>query len=329
MQGIKILGISSYVPETVITNDDFTSFIETSDEWITTRTGIKTRHFALDMPTWKIGSLAAEKAIEKSGISKNEIDLIICTTVTPDTLIPSTACYIQRELGMNGCMAFDINCACSGFVYAMDMAQKYLASDSVRNVLIVSAEELSKVTNYNDRASCVLFGDGAAAAVIGSSESSFSSFLGADGSGAEFLRAVSVHPVPNPFFELKGVDPRTDPAEKGQLFQDGKEVYKFAVSMMPHAVETVLEKAGLTVEDIDMIIPHQANIRIIQTAASKLGADMAKFYVNIEKYGNTSSASIPIALTEAVETGAVKRGDRLVLVGFGAGLTYGAVCMEY
>ena len=211
----------------------------------------------------------------------------------------------------------------------VEMAQKYLASDSVRNVLIVSAEELSKVTNYNDRASCVLFGDGAAAAVIGSSESSFSSFLGADGSGAEFLRAVSVHPVPNPFFELKGVAPRTDPAEKGQLFQDGKEVYKFAVSMMPHAVETVLEKAGLTVEDIDMIIPHQANIRIIQTAASKLGADMDKFYVNIEKYGNTSSASIPIALTEAVETGAVKRGDRLVLVGFGAGLTYGAVCMEY
>lgn len=329
MQGIKILGISSYVPETVITNDDFTSFIETSDEWITTRTGIKTRHCALDMPTWKIGSLAAEKAIEKSGILKDEIDLIICTTVTPDTLIPSTACYIQRELGMNGCMAFDINCACSGFVYAMDMAQKYLASDSVRNVLIVSAEELSKVVNYTDRASCVLFGDGAAAAVIGASESSFSSFLGADGRGAEFLKSTSLHPVPNPFFGIKGVDPHIDEEDKGYLFQDGKEVYKFAVSMMPQAVENVLEKAGLTVDDIDMIIPHQANIRIIQTAASKLGADMDKFYVNIEKYGNTSSASIPIALTEAVETGAVKRGDRLVLVGFGAGLTYGAVCMEY
>lgn len=329
MRGIKISGIASYVPETVITNDDFTSFIETNDEWITTRTGIKTRRCAMNMPTWKIGSIAAEKAIEKSGVSRNEIDLIICTTVTPDTLIPSTACYIQKELDMCGCMAFDINCACSGFVYAMDMAQKYLASGSVRNVLIVSAEELSKVTNYTDRASCILFGDGAAAAVVSPSDAQFDSFLGADGSGADFLRATSVHTVPNPFFKIKGVEPETDPEDVGYLGQDGKEVYKFAVSMMPQAVKNVLEKAGLTVNDVNRIIPHQANIRIIQTAASNLGVDMDKFYVNIEKYGNTSSASIPIALTEAIENGAVKRGDRLVLVGFGAGLTYGAVCLEY
>lgn len=329
MRGIKILSIASYIPETVITNEDFTSFIETSDEWITTRTGIKTRHCAMDMPTWKIGSLAAEKAIEKSGVSRNEIDLIICTTVTPDTLIPSTACYIQNELDMAGCMAFDINCACSGFVYAVDMAQKYLASGSVRNVLVVSAEELSKVTDYSDRASCILFGDGAAAAVIGPSDSSYSSFLGADGRGAGFLRATSVHTVPHPFFKLKNVDPGIDENDKGHLFQDGKEVYKFAVAMMPQAVENVLERAGLEVADIDRIIPHQANIRIIQTAASKLGVDMDKFYLNIEKYGNTSSASIPIALTEAIENGAVKRGDKIVLVGFGAGLTYGAVCIEF
>ncbi len=329
MRGIKFLGIASYVPETVISNDDFTSFIETNDEWITTRTGISTRHYAMNMPTWEMGSKAAEKAIEKSGVSKDEIDLIICTTVTPDTLIPSTACYIQNALSMNGCMAFDINCACSGFVYAVDMAQKYLASGSVRNVLVVSAEELSKVTDYTDRSSCILFGDGASAVVIGPSDGEFSSFLGADGSGAGYLRATSIHPVPNPFFKLRGIEPDTDPSDTGYLYQDGKEVYKFAVSMMPYAVEQVLEKAGIGVDSVSKIIPHQANIRIIQTAASKLGVDMDRFYVNIDRYGNTSSASIPIALTEAVENGAVKRGDRIVLVGFGAGLTYGSVCFEY
>lgn len=329
MRGIKILSIASYVPDTVITNDDFTSFIETNDEWITTRTGISTRRCAMDMPTWKLGSNAAEKAIEKSGISKDEIDLIICTTVTPDTLIPSTACLIQRELGMAGCMAFDINCACSGFVYAVDMAQKYLASGSVRNVLVVSAEELSKVTNYTDRASCILFGDGAAAAVISPADTDFSSFLGADGNGADFLRATSIHPVPNPFFKIKGIEPNVDESDVGYLYQDGKEVYKFAVGIMPFAVEKVLEKAGLSAGDIDMFIPHQANIRIIQTAASKLGVSMDKFCLNIDKYGNTSSASIPLALSEAIDDGRVKRGDKIVMVGFGAGLTYGAVCIEY
>lgn len=329
MRGIKILSIASYTPETVINNDDFTAFIETSDEWITTRTGIKTRHYAMGMPTYKLGSNAAEKAIEKSGISKDEIDLIICTTVTPDTLVPSTACLIQRELGMSGCMAFDINCACSGFVYAVDMAQKYIAGGSVRNVLVVSSEELSKIVDYTDRASCILFGDGAAAAVIGPSENPYSSFLGADGNGADYLRASSVHPVEHPFFKLKNVESGNDPDDAGSLYQDGKEVYKFAVAMMPHAVSKVLEKAGLGIDDVNLVIPHQANIRIIQTAASKLGAPIEKFYMNIEKYGNTSSASIPIALSEAAETGALRRGDKIVMVGFGAGLTYGAVCIEY
>ena len=329
MQGIKISGIASYIPETVIENNDFTSFIETNDEWITTRTGIKTRRYAMNMPTWKIGSLAAEKAIERSGIPGNEIDLIICTTVTPDTLIPSTACLIQKELKLIGCMAFDINCACSGFVYAVDMAQKYIAAGSARNVLVVSSEELSKVVDYTDRSSCILFGDGAAAAVISPSDAKFSSVLGADGSGAGFLRASSVNPVPHPLFAIKGIEPEVNENDHGKLYQDGKEVYKFAVATMPRIIEEVLEKAGLTPDDIDCIVPHQANIRIIQTAASRLGLPMEKFYLNIEKYGNTSSASIPIALTEAVENGCIKRGDRIVLAGFGAGLTYGSVCFEY
>ncbi|WP_049962896.1 beta-ketoacyl-ACP synthase III [Ruminococcus sp. HUN007] len=329
MQGIKISGIASYIPETVIENNDFTSFIETNDEWITTRTGIKTRHCAMNMPTWKMGSLAARKAIERSGISGDEIDLIICSTVTPDTLIPSTACLIQNELGLNGCQAFDINSACSGFVYAVDMAHKYISAGSARNVLVVSAESLSRVADYTDRSSCILFGDGSAAAVISPCEGKFSSVIGADGSGAGFLRASSVHPVTHPLFAVKGIEPETDENDHGQLYQDGKEVYKFAVATLPRIIGEVLEKAGLTADDIDSIVPHQANIRIIQTAASKLGLPMEKFFLNIEKYGNTSSASIPIALTEAVETGFIKRGDKIVLAGFGAGLTYGAICMEF
>ncbi|MBR6600122.1 MAG: ketoacyl-ACP synthase III [Oscillospiraceae bacterium] len=330
MQGIKILGIGSYVPETVISNDDFTGVIETNDEWITTRTGIKERHYAMGTPTWKCGANAALKAVENSGISKEEIDMIICTTVTPDSLFPSTACMIQRELGITGCMAFDASCACAGFVYAVDMAHKYLATGSARNVLVVSAENLSKIVNYEDRASCILFGDGAAAVVLCAADTSYSSFIGADGNGADFLRADVISNKLNPFYKIKNIEePEKQSEYAGFLAQDGKEVYKFAVGILPFAVNKALEKSDFNVEDLDMVIPHQANIRIIQTAASKLGLPMDKFYVNIERYGNTSSASIPLALSEAVENGSVKRGDKIALVGFGAGLTYGAVCFEY
>ncbi len=329
MQGIKILGTSSYVPETTVLNDDFAKIIETSDEWISTRTGIKKRHFAMGMPTWQMGYNAAVKAIENSGISKEDIDLIICTTVTPDTLTPSTACIIQRELGAYGCMAMDINCACSGFVYAVDVAQKYLMSGDVKKVLVVSAEILTKYVDYKDRSSCILFGDGAAAAVIESAAAPYSSFLGADGRGADYLKTSSLNNQRHPFFKIKNIDYEKPSDNDGLLFQDGKEVYKFAVGMMPHAINKVVEKAGLSYDDIDMIIPHQANIRIIQTAASKLGISMEKFYLNISDYGNTSSASIPIALNEIIERGVIKRGDTIVLVGFGAGLTYGAVCIKY
>lgn len=328
MQGIKILDISSYIPETQITNEDFTKIIETSDEWITSRTGIHTRYYALGMPVWEIGYKAAEKVIAKTGISKNEIDLIICTTVTPDTLVPSTACIIQDKLGINGCQAFDINGACSGFVYAVDMAQKYLSSGDYKNILIISAEKLSNITDYKDRSSCILFGDGAAAALITSADASYAGYMGADGSGSSFLKADSIRTVENPFYKVKNID-KPEKETDGLLFQDGKEVYKFAVGIMPAAVEKVLEKAGVSAEDIDMIVPHQANIRIIQTAAAKLNVPMEKVYINIDKYGNTSSASIPIAFSEAVDAGKIKRGDKVVLVGFGAGLTFGAVYFEF
>ncbi len=330
LRGIKFLSIASYVPETVITNDDFVHVIDTNDEWITTRTGIKKRHYSMGMPTWKTGSNAAQSAIEKSGISKEEIDIIICTTITPDTLFPSTACMIQKELGMSGCMAFDVNCACSGFVYGVDMAHKYLSSGSARNVLVVSTENLSRIVNYKDRSSCILFGDGAAAVVITACDSPYSSFLGADGNGADFLRAEVLSNPVNPFYKIKNMEePAPQDEDAGFLHQDGKEVYKFAVNILPFAVSKAIENAPFAVEDLDMVIPHQANIRIIQTAASKLGLSMDKFYVNIENYGNTSSASIPLALNEAIENGKIKRGDKIALVGFGAGLTYGAICFEY
>lgn len=329
MYGIKILGTSSYVPETIVVNDDFTKIIETSDEWISTRTGIKKRHYAMGMPTWKMGFNAAVKAIENSGISKEDIDLIICTTVTPDTLAPSTACIIQRELEAYGCMAMDINGACSGFVYAVDMAHKYLMAGDVKKVLVISAEALSKYADFKDRSSCILFGDGAAAAVIESADIPYSSFLGADGRGADYLKVSSLNNQYNPFFKVKNIDYEKPSDNDGLLFQDGKEVYKFAVGMMPIAINKVVEKSGLSYDDIDVIIPHQANIRIIQTAASKLDISMEKFYLNISDYGNTSSASIPIALNEAIEKGRIKRGDTLVMVGFGAGMTYGAICMTY
>ncbi len=328
MQGIKILDISSYIPETQITNEDFTKIIDTSDEWISSRTGIHTRYYALGMSAMEMGLKAAERVVAKSGISKNEVDLIICTTVTPDTLVPSTACIIQDKLGMNGCQAMDINGACSGFVYALDMAHKYLTSGDYRNVLIISAEKLSNITDYRDRTSCILFGDGAAAALVTSADTGYSAFMGADGSGSGFLRAENIRTSVNPFYKIKKVkEIKTD--TDGLLFQDGKEVYKFAIEIMPSVVGKVLEKAGISVNDIDMVFPHQANFRIIQTAASKLNIPMEKVYVNIDKYGNTSSASIPIAFSEAVEKGKIKRGDKIVMVGFGAGLTYGAVCFEY
>lgn len=328
MQGIKILDISSYIPETQITNEDFTKIIETSDEWITSRTGIHTRYYALGMPLWEMGFHAAEKVIARTGIQKNEVDLIICTTVTPDSLVPSTACIIQDKLGMNGCQAMDINGACSGFVYALDMAQKYLTVGDYKTILIISAEKLSSIINYHDRTSCILFGDGAAAALVTSADTKYAGFMGADGSGSDFLRADNIRTAENPFYNVKNIEHDRKETD-GLLFQDGREVYKFAVGIMPEAVKKVLEKADASVEDVDIIVPHQANIRIIQTAASKLNVPMEKVYVNIDKYGNTSSASIPVAFSEAVEKGKIKRGDRVVLVGFGAGLTYGAVYFEY
>ena len=328
MFGIEILGTGSYNPVLNVTNDDLAKIVETNDDWISTRTGIKSRRLADGESTWKMGAEAAKEAVKNAGIDPKDIGLIIDTTITNDFYTPSVACVFQNAIGAENAAAYDLNAACSGFVYAVDAAKRYLQTDpDLKYVLIVANEMLSKIT---DRSTCVLFGDGAAAAVITRSEKLFTSFIGADGRGAHSLYAKT-HKVFHPFRSSKIDEIDSGEYEMGTtfLFQDGKEVYKFATKALPTAASKAAEKIGLDINDVDWFIPHQANIRIIETAAKNLGVSMDKFIVNIQDHGNTSSASIPIALHEAIRDGRIKRGEKLCLVGFGAGLTMGAVILEY
>lgn len=330
MFGIQINGTGSYLPEKVVTNNDFTSIVDTSDEWIKTRTGMSERRISQGEPTWYMAAEASKKAIKNAGISADEIGIIIDTNVTPDFITPSCACMVQRELGIKQCISFDMNAACTGIVYGIDVARHYLATGEVKYALVIGAENLTKITNYKDRSSCVLFGDGAGACILsGNNDGLFSSYISAEGAGAKHMVARSFPPsnafMPeNPF----SIDDGMPESESHYLLMNGKEVYKFAVQALPYAVNQALEKVNLKAEDIDVFIPHQANIRIIETAATRLGISMDKFFVNIDKYGNTSSASLPIALDEAYKTGRIKKGSKVCLVGFGSGLTYGAIIFE-
>lgn len=326
--GISILGMGSYVPEQTLTNDDFKKFIETDDEWIRTRTGIASRHMAGWEPAWYMGKQAALKAIERSGISTDEIGLIITSTITHDFLTPSMASIIQYEIGAQ-CMAFDLGAACSGFVYALEATHSFLAGNpSIKYVLIVASEALSRFLDWEDRSTCILFGDGAAAAVVGRSDKLYASYLNSDGSGARKLFARSLNVAPQVKLD-SDFDDEFPEKPLHQLYQDGKAVYKFATAALPEAFARAAEKTDITQDDIDYFIPHQANVRIIETAAKKLGVSMDKFIVKLDHFGNTSSASIPLALNEAIEEGTIKRGMKLALIGFGAGLTYGGVILEY
>lgn len=331
MFGIDILGTGIYTPSIRVTNDDMAKIVDTNDEWISTRTGIKSRNLTDGEPTWKMGAEAAKQALENAGIDGSEVGLIIDTTVTSDFMTPSVACLIQREIGAANAAAFDLNAACSGFVYALDTAKRFLQTDdNLKYVLVVANETLSNFVDFSDRSSCILFGDGAAAAVVTRSEKLFASFLGADGKGSVALYAKNA-PVYHPFRKTEKNLMETNEFAAGttKLIQDGKEVYKFATKALPEAASRAAEKVGLDISEIDWFIPHQANIRIIETAAKNIGVSMDKFIVNIENHGNTSSASIPIALHEAIAEGKIKKGEKICLVGFGAGLTMGAVIMEY
>ena len=332
--GIHILGTGSYTPAFQVTNADMAKIVETNDEWIRTRTGIQSRHIADGEPTWYMGAQAASHAIEMAGIDPKDIGLIIDTTITPDFSTPSVSCLVQREIGAVQAACFDLNAACSGFVYGMETAHCFLKTNrEMKYALVVANENLTRITNYSDRSSCILFGDGAAAAIVEYQEDRlYSSYLSADGTGAKFLYARTATPD-NPFWKRKAeYDDGIEPGPEGwehTMRQDGREVYKFAIKAMANSAQKAAEKIGFDLQQLDKIVPHQANIRIIETAMKSLKMPMEKVVVNIDQHGNTSSASIPIALDEAVRSGKIQRGDKICLVGFGAGLTTAAIITEF
>ena len=318
---VGILGVGRYSPERRLTNRDLEQMVDTSDEWIVTRTGIRERRIAAPHEaTSDLAYEAAVRALNAAGVAAEDVDLIIVATITPDMFFPSTACLVQDRLGARHAAAFDVSAACSGFIYALASASGMIATGLYRNALVIGAECLSRVTDYSDRNTCILFGDGAGAAVLGPVPEGrgFRSFvLGADGSGGELLNIPAGG---------SRTPPTADTVARHMHFMkmNGREVFKFAVRVIGTATEEALHKAGLTKEDIDLLVPHQANIRIIQSALERFGLPEEKCVVNVDRYGNMSAASIPVALAEAVEEGRVREGDRLVLVGFGGGLTWGA-----
>lgn len=321
LKPVGIIGTGKYVPEKILTNSDLEKMVETSDEWIVSRTGIRERHIAApEQATSDLAYEAAVKALASAGMTAEELDLIIIATITPDMAFPSTACILQDKLGAKGAAAFDLSAACSGFVYGLATATSFIQAGMYKNALVIGADCLSRITDYTDRNTCVLFGDGAGAVVVGEVPEGrgFKSFdLGAEGAGGPLLK-----------LEAGGsrlpASAQTLENKLHYIYMNGREVFKFAVRVMGTATDVVLEKAGLDKSDIDVFVPHQANIRIIQSAMQRLDLPEEKVMINVDKYANTSAASIPLALVEAAEEGRMKEGDRVLMVGFGGGLTWGA-----
>ncbi len=321
-----ILGVGKYLPENVLTNADLARMVDTTDEWITTRTGIKKRRIAADNEaTSDMATKAAKNALKNAGLEASDVDLIIVATITPDMFFPSTACLLQYKLGARNIPAFDIAVACSGYIYGLAIADKFIKSGSCKYALVVAAEKLSSVTDWEDRSTCVLFGDGAGAAVLGpvSKGGILGASLGADGSKGDLLQLpaggsrmpASFKTVENKLHTIK---------------MEGNTLFKHAVKIMADAALAVTEPLGLKGDDIDIIIPHQANLRILNALAKRMGVDPEKkVYLNIEKYGNMSAASSAVALTEAVEEGRIKKGSTILMDAFGGGLTWGALVIKW
>lgn len=309
--GVGILGVGHYAPEKIVTNKDLEKIVDTSDEWIKSRTGIEERRIANDdEKSSDMAFVAAQNALKQANIEAKDIDLILVATVTPDTPFPSVACMLQDRLEAYQAAAMDLSAACTGFVYGLVTAQQFIKAKTYKHVLVVGVDKLSKITDWTDRNTCVLLGDGAGAVVLGevsNGKGILSHELGANGAGGAHLYQD----------------------EQDHLVMNGREVFKFAVRQMPESSVNVVEKVGLKKEDVDYLIPHQANIRIMEAARQKLGIDEDKMAKTIKKYGNNSSASIPIALSESVENGKIKDNDLIVLVGFGGGLTWGAVAIRW
>jgi len=323
---VGIAGIGTYVPGRVVTSAELEKTLETSDEWIFSRSGIRERRIASPQEaTSDMAVVAAEKAIRDAGLSAEEIDLIIVATNTPDMLFPATACIVQDKIGAVKAGAFDLAAGCTGFIYGLAAGSQFISTGMYQNVLVVGADTLSRVLNWEDRNTCVLFGDGAGAVVLRPvpEDCGFLAFrLGSDGAGGPHLTQPaggSRMPATRETVEKK----------LHTIHMNGREVFKFAVRVMGEAAEEVLAAAGLTKDDVDFFIPHQANVRIIESAAKKLGLPMDKVLVNVDRYGNTSTASVPLALEEALRDGKIKNQDHVIMVGFGTGLTWGAIAMKW
>lgn len=318
----KIKGTGSYVPKRFLTNDDLAKIVDTNDEWIRTRTGIEKRHIVTDEYTIDLAEKAALEALQSSQVAKEDIDLVIVATVTPDHYFPGIAQLLQKRLGLHTVTAFDINAACSGFLYALQIADKMIKSGAFNNALIVGAETLTRLTDWSDRNTCVLFGDAAGAMVIGPSDydSIRTVVTGSDGDDNSYLICDNV--------DLK--DPYTnEKSTQDHIHMNGREVFKFATRIMPQMVRDLLEMNEMSIDELDYIVAHQANLRIIDKAARDLHFSMDKMYVNINEYGNTSAASVPLAIDEAIRKGHLKRGDQFITVAFGGGFTWGGALITY
>ena len=314
---MKILGYGKAVPRKIVTNDDLSKFVETSDEWIFQRTGIRERRIS-DENTSELAYRSAFEAIKNSNIDKNEIDLIVCATMTPDNFTPSVACMVQEKLGLgDNVTAFDVNAACTGFVFALKIVASMLNTYH-KKALVIGCETLSKIIDFEDRNTCVLFGDGAGAIVVEKDEKNEEFYTCSLGNDKDLV-AENVEMN----FEMKN-----KVLKSGFLKMNGKEIFKFAINVIEKSIDNILDRTNLKLEDIKLIIPHQANQRIISNVAKKLNVDNDKFFVNLEKYGNTSAASVPMALCEAFESKKITKGDKVILVGFGGGLTWGSTIIE-
>ena len=325
MRHATISGTGRYVPEHVMTNEDLAKLVETSDEWIASRTGIKERRITTGEKTSDLAYKASLKALRNANLEGKDIDLIICATISPDSFMPSVACIVQDKLGATNAAAFDLTAACTGLIYAMVTGAQFIENGMYQNILVVGSETLSKILDWEDRGTCVLFGDGAGAVVLTATEQKkgiLAANLLSDGSKQALLCCEAV-PLSNPCTMLEFTDFRP------KITMQGQEVFKFAVRSIIENINNVLTKANLTAADIKYIIPHQANGRIIEQAAKLCNIPIDKFYVNLEYYGNTSAATIGIALDELVDNNELKQGDKLILVGFGGGMTSGAVLLEW
>ena len=317
----KIIGSGFYVPNNEVSNEFFEDILETNDEWISSRTGIKTRYFSKGENTSDLGTNAAIIALEDSGLKATDLDMIVFATMTPDMFMPSTACLVQKNIGAVNAFAFDISAACSGFMYALSIAKEFLENGKVKNVLVIGGEVMSKALYFTDRGTAVLFGDGAGAVVLQASAEPgiINSYLGSrdDVKGSLVLKAL---PVNNPFVQKEN--------DTNKMTMDGREVFKFSKQVIVDTIDKVLEGTGYTYDDIKMIIPHQANTRLIDYAIDKNDKLKDKFYINVNKFGNTSAGSIAIALSEVRQKKLVKTGDLIILVGFGGGFTWGSLLIK-